>query len=108
MEAVHPHEPNGELTMMLLEMDAPEEDDRLECIPFDGEELPLPEPPARRFNKYIDALRCPQCGKFAKRTNTRWGRRDDCKRCNLWSWNGKPLASKAVHDAKKARFEAER
>ena len=38
---------------------------------------------------------CPNCGKPAKRTNTRYGIRDDCDDCGLHSWDGKPLVPDA-------------
>ena len=42
---------------------------------------------------------CPKCGEVAKKTNTKYGRRDDC--CGLWSWDSKPLTDRATHEARK-------
>ena len=42
---------------------------------------------------------CPKCSAFAKATQTSYGVRHSC--CGLHSWDGKPLVSQEVHDARK-------
>lgn len=46
-------------------------------------------------------LQCPSCGGQAARQETRYGRRDACDPCGLWSWDGKELVSAEVHRARK-------
>lgn len=41
---------------------------------------------------------CPACGSLAKASNTRYGIRHTC--CGLHSWDGKPIVSQQVHDAR--------
>lgn len=48
---------------------------------------------------------CPACRVPARRTRTRYGLRDACDPCGLWSWHGKPLVSAAVHQARNACHE---
>jgi len=47
---------------------------------------------------------CPLCGNPATQTQTRYGLRSEC--CGLWSWDGKPLASAEVHEARIAAHAA--
>lgn len=49
---------------------------------------------------------CPSCGQRAVRRNTRYGARDACDPCGLWSWDGKPLVSEEVHKARQHCHEA--
>lgn len=51
-------------------------------------------------------LRCPGCKQSARATHTRYGRRDDCARCGLWSWGGRPLVDRSTHEARKAAHVA--
>lgn len=41
---------------------------------------------------------CPLCGRRARREKTQFGLRDSC--CGLHGWDGKPLVSQAVHNAR--------
>jgi len=43
---------------------------------------------------------CPICGNQAERAETRHGVRDRCEPCGLWSWEGRPLVSAEVHQAR--------
>ena len=45
-------------------------------------------------------LRCPECGRNARNTMTKYGLRSDCVHCGLHSWHSKPLVSKDVHRAR--------
>lgn len=47
---------------------------------------------------------CPLCGNPATQTQTHYGLRSEC--CGLWSWDGKPLASAEVHEARIAAHAA--
>ena len=47
---------------------------------------------------------CPACGAIASTALTRFGRRHEC--CGLWSWNGKPLADAATHEARRLAHNA--
>ena len=47
---------------------------------------------------------CPECGKPAAATTTRYGVRHDC--CGLWSWGGSPLVDARTHEARSAAHEA--
>lgn len=51
-------------------------------------------------------LICPSCKDPAETTNTKYGRRDDCSNCELWSWGGKPLSDRETHNARKAAHAA--
>lgn len=46
-------------------------------------------------------LDCPNCGEPSIVKQTQYGRRDDCERCDLHSWDGKPMVSQQIHDARK-------
>lgn len=48
---------------------------------------------------------CPSCGEKARIIDTRYGRRDQCDDCGMWSWHGKPLVSAHVHEARKRCHE---
>lgn len=50
----------------------------------------------------LPALTCPGCGRRARVAHTRYGRRDSCDRCGVHSWDGKPLVTPAVHEARQA------
>lgn len=47
---------------------------------------------------------CPQCGRFAKQAETRYGLRSQC--CGLWSWDGRPLVDEGTHRARQAAHAA--
>jgi hypothetical protein len=47
---------------------------------------------------------CPTCGEEAMEQQTRYGIRHVC--CGLHSWGGKPLASPATHEARRAAHDA--
>jgi hypothetical protein len=47
---------------------------------------------------------CPLCGNPASQAQTRYGLRSEC--CDLWSWDGKPLASAEMHEARMAAHVA--
>lgn len=47
---------------------------------------------------------CPTCRQTAATTKTKYGKRHEC--CGLHSWDGKPLVSQAVHDARQRFHEA--
>ena len=49
----------------------------------------------------IRPLRCPNCGAASRTTMTRFGSRDDCPVCNYRSWDGKPMVSPEVIEARK-------
>lgn len=51
-------------------------------------------------------LVCPSCGREAERKQAQYGRRDDCERCGLHSWNGKPLVSQEIHGARRKAHDA--
>lgn len=46
---------------------------------------------------------CPVCKKKAEITNTKYGRRNICRTCDLWSWGDAPLTDAETH---KARIDA--
>lgn len=46
-------------------------------------------------------MRCPSCGGLVEHQRTRFGVRHACIPCKLWSWGGKPLASGAIHKARR-------
>ncbi|MBX3490849.1 hypothetical protein [Parvibaculum sp.] len=48
-----------------------------------------------------EPLDCPNCGEPSVVKRTRYGRRDDCERCGLHSWDGKPMVGQEVHEARK-------
>lgn len=50
-------------------------------------------------------LDCPSCGEPSIVTKTQYGRRDTCERCALHSWDGKPMVSQKIHDARKSCHE---
>lgn len=54
----------------------------------------------------MSRLICPSCGNPAKTTDTKYGRRDDCRPCGLHSWAGKPLEDQATLDARQAAHDA--
>lgn len=54
----------------------------------------------------MEDIICPSCGNPARQTETRYGLRAQCDDCNLWSWDGKPLVSREVHEARKRAHEA--
>jgi len=66
----------------------------------DGDPAQLQEPYCPPGRERAHELRCPSCGRPARRTETRYGRRDDCAGCGLWSWGGKPLVSEKTHGAR--------
>jgi len=43
---------------------------------------------------------CPTCGKKAKTTNTKYGCKNYCQACNLWSWGESPLVDSNTHAAR--------
>lgn len=49
----------------------------------------------------MSAIKCPKCGNFAVETITKYGIRNTCEPCGLWSWDNKPLVDKATHEARK-------
>lgn len=49
---------------------------------------------------HTQPLDCPSCGEPSEVSQTKYGRRDSCQRCGLHSWDGKPMVSQAVHDAR--------
>lgn len=51
-----------------------------------------------------DPPTCPECGKTALVTPTRYGNRYSC--CGLWSWDAKPLADARTHAARQAAHAA--
>lgn len=46
-------------------------------------------------------INCPNCGHEAFQSRTQFGRRDSCQPCGLHSWEGKPLVSAEIHEARK-------
>ena len=51
-------------------------------------------------------MKCPQCGTLARRQKTRYGTRNSCGPCGLWSWGDKPLVDAETHEARQAAHEA--
>lgn len=49
---------------------------------------------------------CPQCHQRASETHTRYGIRNQCDACELWSWDRYPLVDADTHAARKAAHEA--
>lgn len=49
---------------------------------------------------------CPSCNTPARLTNTKYGPRHDCYKCDLHSWDGKPLVTKETMKARKAAHKA--
>lgn len=47
---------------------------------------------------------CPTCQKTARSVPTKYGVRHDC--CGLHSWDGKPLVSQQIHDARQSFHRA--
>lgn len=64
------------------------------------------ERPARTPDVQEGPIFCPKCKKEAVKTMTTFGRRDDCKDCDLWSWKGKPLVDRATHAARRKAHDA--
>lgn len=53
-----------------------------------------------------EPLVCPSCGRPSEVQSTRYGRRDECASCGLWSWGGKPLVDAETHQARQAAHVA--
>lgn len=51
-------------------------------------------------------LICPICNNYANRQQTKYGQRNACVPCGLWSWGDKPLADAATHKARQEAHEA--
>lgn len=47
-----------------------------------------------------DELFCRNCGQVARTLDTKFGRKDVCDDCDWWSWGGKPLVPREVHEAR--------
>lgn len=45
---------------------------------------------------------CPNCGREAGESMTRYGIRNQCEPCGLWSWDRHPLVDAETHEARKA------
>ncbi len=60
----------------------------------------------RKNKKEWKPLICPECGKESTICMTRYGRRDDCKGCDLHSWGGKPLMDPDTLQARNQAHEA--
>lgn len=45
---------------------------------------------------------CPKCGNVAGERMTRYGIRNQCEPCGLWSWDRHPLVDAETHEARKA------
>ena len=46
-------------------------------------------------------LLCPECGKPATSAETKYGVKNHCKKCEIWSWgNNAPLVDQATHKAR--------
>jgi len=44
---------------------------------------------------------CPECGKIAVSVETKYGLKNHCKKCDLWSWgNNSPLVNAKTHRAR--------
>ncbi len=49
---------------------------------------------------------CPSCGSPATERETRYGLRNQCDPCGLWSWDRHPLVDAETHEARKAAHAA--
>jgi|SRR5690625_21825 len=52
----------------------------------------------------VDVI-CPKCQEKATQTQTQYGLRSACKKCNLWSWGGKPLVCAETHASRRRAHE---
>lgn len=49
---------------------------------------------------------CPNCGNVAGETMTRYGIRNQCEPCGLWSWDRHPLVDAETHESRRAAHAA--